>query len=152
MVVADKVGRRPVILIGLVIHLIINLLLVGMVFNSIYFLFVYMALLGIRAPMASHAALVLLNEFGLPRNRSYLTMASTIFDNGSSLLLPVYFYFFQDWRGLIWINTVIVFGVLLVVLFYIPEAPRFHQSHHNFKKAREVYSFLAKRNNRKMFT
>ena len=61
MVIADKVGRRPVILAGLILHFIINLLLVGMVFKSVYLLYIYMGLLGIRAPMASHVALILLN-------------------------------------------------------------------------------------------
>ena len=123
-----------------------------MLFKSVYFLFIYMGLLGIRAPMASHCALILLNEFGLPSNRSYLTMASTIFDNGSSLVLPLYFYFFGDWRGLIWINTAFLFLILLLVVFYIPEAPRFYQSRHQFKKARKVYAYLAKRNDRPMFS
>ena len=67
------------------------------------------------------------------------------------MLLPLFFYFVGDWRVLFVFNlfvTVLVF----VLLFFIPESPRFYISLRKFDEARKAFSRIAFVNKRPSLT
>lgn len=60
MTLADYVGRKPIVIAGLILHIIINLSILFV--RNFAFLFVYIALMGLRTPMASHINYMALME------------------------------------------------------------------------------------------
>lgn len=148
---ADRVGRRPIILPGLLLQILINL---GLLFlpKHLGFLYAYMTLLGVRAPMGSHVASVLNLEFGMGHVRGYLTATTTLLDNSTGILLPLFFYYVGDWRILFYINTAITLVCFLLILLVIPESPRFYLGRHDYVRAKLQFRKLARMNGKTMFT
>lgn len=141
---ADQIGRKPVILGGLALQLAADIPLILVWFRSETFLFVYMFLIGVRGPMASHTVTLLLQELGLPHTRSFYSMAVVISDNSTSLFLSFFFYYIGDWRYLVWFNIAVLAIGLTLILFLVPESPRFLHNTARFSRARHSYNFLAK--------
>lgn len=65
---ADKIGRKPIALLGLVVHLALNISINYI--SSYAYLIVYVILFGIRVPMASHVPYMILMELVSPKYRS----------------------------------------------------------------------------------
>lgn len=127
-ILADTYGRKPVIIAGLILHLVLLVGLVSMIWRSYWMLMIVMLGFGIRAPMSSHVASVLQTELGGPEMRSYLTTAIIIFDNFISLLLPIYYYYIGDWRYAMYFNFIVVLLCLISVWMIVPESPRYYSS------------------------
>ena len=96
MYLADLIGRKKVILMGLALHAVINLLLLILP-KKLFMLYIYMTLLGVRAPMASHVVSVMNYEYGVTKIRGFLTACTTLLDNITGILLSVFFYYVKDW-------------------------------------------------------
>ena len=149
---ADRIGRKPIILGGLAIHLLADIPLVLVLFKSETFLFIYMFMIGIRGPMASHTISLMLQEFGLPEIRSYYSMMVTVSDNSTSLFLSFYFYYIGDWRIVIWFNICLVTLGFILILIFVPESPRFLHNTRRFSRARRSYNFLARMTGKQTLT
>lgn len=96
MYFADLIGRKKVILMGLALHAGIDLLLL-LLPKKLYMLYIYMSLLGVRAPMASHVVSVMNYEYSVTKIRGYLTATTTLLDNVTGILLSLFFYYAGDW-------------------------------------------------------
>ena len=114
-------------------------------------LYVYMSLLGVRAPMASHVVSVMNYEYGVTKIRGYLTATTTLLDNLTGILLSIFFYYVGDWRILFWFNLALVITCFVIIFALIPESPRFYMAVGQYDRAREVFKTLAKVNKREMF-
>ena len=150
MWLADQIGRRAIILPGLMLQIVINLLLLFLP-KKLGMLYVYITFLGVRAPMGSHVASVLNLEFGMGKVRGYLTATTTLLDNVTGILLPLFFYYVGDWRILFWVNTGITLVCFLLVLLLIPESPRFYIGRKDYRGAKRAFRRLAMFNRRPMF-
>ncbi len=146
LILADKIGRKPIIHYGLVGHAILVLLILLIPYAEVIYLF--MALQGIQVATTSQVAYVLLLEM-VPTNRRslYCAMLNTLDGGLSSMLLPLFYYLVGDWRILFFFNLFVTVAVF-IMLFFVTESPRYYLSLHLYDKARQTFSRIAAFNNR----
>lgn len=93
---ADKIGRRPLVLCGLVVHLILNITLNYV--RSKGYLFAYLVLFGLRVPMANQVAALLLIEFISPEKRGYFSIMTASLDGLFNTFIALGYKYWQDWK------------------------------------------------------
>lgn len=69
----------------------------------------------------------------------------------SNLYLPLIYKFGRDWWIVFWLSIALSLLSFFPLLFFVKESPKFFVSVGRFASAREVYSFIAKVNNKPMF-
>ena len=143
---SDCVGRRPVIIVGLIIHLISNVLIFTV--GSWPFLFVYNAAIGLRSPMAGQTAFLLLIEFTGIKWRSLFTALFNSIDGSLYLWISLGYKYIGDWRTWFYMNEAIVAVALLFLIFFYPESPRFYTVHRKYDRARVQYNRVARVNHK----
>lgn len=141
---SDIVGRKPIILAGLVFHIAINLAI--QFWHNQAFLIAYLVLLGIRLPMASHTAFLLLAEYSPPPRRALFANLVSAFDGGFTIFISLGFYYLRNWIDWFYIvdaqNIALFFGFLI----FIPESPRYLMARRKFSRARAAFARIARCN------
>ena len=138
---SDYVGRKRLILIGLALQIVTILIIF---FNhSIWYLFIFCSLIGLRTPMASHNAFVLLVEISKPSWRPLLSMYINGVDGGLFLILALIYKIIQSWKPLFIAVAVVAFINLIFVAILIPESPRYFLAKHKYREARRVFRRIA---------
>ncbi len=128
---SDRIGRKPIVLMGLLLQIVMTILLFFV--RSLWFLYLFCAILGIRMPMASHNAFVLLVEITTPSWRPFVSMYVNGADGAITLVLSFLYYMLQSWKPLFVGVTVMCFIVLVLFALCIPESPRFFIARNKFR-------------------
>ena len=149
MWLSDIVGRKIIIQIGLILHIVI--LLVVLLLRGLPVLYIFLFVFGLRVPMAAHVGSLMTYEMVGQRVRSYATSVLTILDGTTNVWMPVFFYYAKDWRYLFWGLIGLVAIIFLIVTFLVPESPRILIAKQKFAPARRSYAFVARFNRRPMF-
>ena len=134
---ADVYGRRPLILIGLVVHLASY---GAILFNkNLILLYITMVTIGTANSIVSAASYMMGLEIIPPRNR-YL-VASLLFSLDVSAVIYVSFYFMWISDNWVYINYVGVgWGVVIFIfeIFFLKESPKFYVSVKRYHEARKI--------------
>ena len=148
---ADKVGRKPIIVAGLALQVCALAALAFVSTESVSFLFVFCFVVGLRAPMTSQTAYLLLVELAAPSWRPFFSMYINGMDGGVSLLLGLAYWVLQDWVPLFAAVFVLLLLLIPAIACWVPESPRFHLARRNYPAARQIYARIAAKSNRPMF-
>ena len=150
MWISDIVGRKIIIQIGLILHILV--LIFVLYVRSLTVLFIFLFVFGLRVPMAAHVGSLMTYEMVSQRVRSYATSVLTILDGTTNVWLPVFFFYAKDWRILFWGSIGLVLILFCLITFLIPESPRILISLKKYPRARKSYKFIARFNKKPMFT
>ena len=149
MTLADYVGRRPIVIAGLILHMVINISVLFV--RNFAFLFVYIGLMGLRTPMASHINYMALMEQVEEGVRPYFSLTNNGFDGLGNTIVALVYCFLGYWFPWFIADTAAVAVLFLLQLFFMQESPRYLMARKKFKRARSVYNFISKVNQRPMF-
>lgn len=116
---SDLIGRKPVILLGFLLHIIIMLLFLFCQGVKIM-LYVCIFLLGFKSLMNSQIAYILLLEtVSSDKRNQYGSMIITL-DSIWQILIVAYYYMFMDWKPLLLMIVALTFLLLLIFWRFIP--------------------------------
>ena len=138
---ADKLGRKPIVLAGLVIQLLALIILFAV--DDLTYLFIFCAIIGLRAPMTSQTAYLLLSELVTPSWREFSSTYFNGIDSALPLVLGLVFLLIQNWVPLFISITVFISLLIPLIAIYVPESPRFYIAKRNYAAARQVYASIA---------
>ncbi|PIK44539.1 putative solute carrier family 22 member 13-like [Apostichopus japonicus] len=146
--VADKYGRRPSILLSLVIFNIVGL--------SVSFVQNYLTFIILRFMMATIFKAVripimnLLFESLVPRHRPVAGLIPSSMVSGGLMIMAGIAYLVRDWR---YLNAVLMIPTLIIMVFswFIPESVRWLLSQNKQEEAEQTMQQLASFNNVKDF-
>ena len=126
MFFADHFGRKIFTYFGLSLQLVVNIILFFV--RSPLYLYVYMALIGIRTPLASHVPYMLQIELTSGKYRPIFGLMNSGFNGFSILLIALIFLYISDWKIFMIMETVEVAVLLICYIFVLPDSPRFYIS------------------------
>ncbi len=150
LVLADIIGRKPIMLLGLLIHIALNISINYI--TSYTYLVIYLVLFGIRIPMASHVPYMLLMELVSPKYRSQFSVLVNGIDGLGNLFIALGFKYLQDWKLWFVINDIETGLILLSAIIFLPESPRYLISKSKFQKAHKVFAYIATINRKPKFS
>lgn len=116
---ADLMGRKPVILLGFLLHIVIMLLFLfcqgikEMLYVSIF-------LLGFKSLMNSQIAYILLLETVAADKRNQYGSIIITLDSIWQILIVAYYYVFMDWKPLLLMIVLLTFVLFFVFWKLIP--------------------------------
>lgn len=145
----DYWGRKWLLLFGALFQILIQLIYV--IHLDIVSLYVALFLLGLRAPLSVAMGNMYMLEMVAPKHRPTFAMITAMFDTSTMFWAPFVLEFGKSWWILYWLDLSLCLAVVLPLLFFIIESPRFLISVRKFKHARDVYFKIAKINKREMF-
>lgn len=136
--VADRVGRRRILLMTAAIF-VVGSLLAGLA-PDVYVLVTARFVLGVAVGMASVAVPLYISEMAPPHNRGFLVALNQLAITAGILLAYLVNYAFagsENWRLMLALGALP--GVLLYAGMYaLPESPRWYVSHDRAAQARDV--------------
>ena len=142
--VSDRVGRRPVLIVGELIQLfggIVLLLATSIdVANACHFVF------GLAFGARVYVGYIFTMEF-IPLSDSSIITSCVFAIDGLTLLVGSFYFMYvsKSWR-FIYIASVLSTATALAMVLSLPESPKFLISTKQFDKARKVFSKIAKTN------
>ncbi|PIK62276.1 putative organic cation transporter protein [Apostichopus japonicus] len=145
---ADKCGRRPTLLLGSIVYLIIGLLVS---FSPNYVVYVCLrSLLGAVMFVVKIPSLTLQTEYIVPRYRSAVASLPLCASAISLMMLSLLAYFVRDWR---YFSAAITLPGLLIVCisWFLPESVRWLIAQGQVEEAERVIQKIAKFNKVKQF-
>ena len=136
-------GRKILLLVSIVAHIIILLLILLISSYIRSLLYLYMFLLGLKAPLTEQVSYVLLSELTPTNQREGFSSLLRTIDAASSLLVVGIFAVSHNWRTL-FLFTLIECGVLLILIaLLVPRSPLLYASQGNYERARAIYERIA---------
>ena len=123
MRLADIYGRKPIIVIGLVMYGVSALIL--FLIKEEWAVFLAIALCGFQMPNTCQCAYLLMIEYLDPSHRSKFSSVANIVDGGSNIWLPFYFRYTDSWIYLLTLISALIVALFILVVILIPESPRF---------------------------
>ena len=123
MRLADIYGRKPIIVIGLVMYGVSALIL--FLIKEEWAVFLAIALCGFQMPNTCQCAYLLMIEYLDPSHRSKFSSVANIVDGGSNIWLPFYFRYTDSWIYLLILISALIVALFILVVILIPESPRF---------------------------
>lgn len=83
--------------------------------------------------------------------RPYFSLLNNGFDGLGNTIVALVYCYIGNWYPWFIANTCIVFVLLLLQTFFMRESPRYLLARKKYKKAKNVYAFIAKVNKKQMF-
>ena len=149
MRLTDYWGRKWLLFWGCIFQILIQLIYI--IHLDITTLHIALFLLGIKAPLSVAMGNVYLLEMVAPKHRSTFAMITATLDTSTMFWAPFVIEYGKSWWIIYWLDLGICIALILPLLFYVIESPRFLISINRYKQARLVYKRIAKINKRPMF-
>ena len=144
MRLADVIGRKPIILIGLCIYGVCAIML--FLIKEEWALFLAIALCGFQMPNTCQCGYLLMIEYLDPNHRSKFSSFANVIDGGSNIWLPFYFRYTDSWIYLLILISAMVVVLFFLVLIITPESPRFLVTQHKYSRARASLKWISRIN------
>ncbi len=142
---ADLLGRKPVILLGFLLHIVImTLLLFCQGIKAMLYIMIF--LLGFKSLMNSQIAYILLLETVAANKRNLYGSFIITLDSCWQILTVLYYYIFMDWKPLVYSTVALTLLLLLIFWKYIPESPKYCTSIGDINRAKSIYMRISKVN------
>ena len=141
---ADKLGRRPVVIYGLIVTCITQTVLLFSTSREFSYLLIF--ILGLAMPMRVFVGYIYAMEF-LPVKKTQLVSAVTLGNDGLMLVIASLWFMLisRKWWTLFFLATMLVYLTLALVVG-MPESPKFLVSRGRYAEAREVMTKIARIN------
>ena len=148
--IADKIGRRPVTLIGLLLAAISQTCILFS--PSLKFTYALYFLTGLAMPMRVFVGYIYAMEF-LPLGKTSMATALTLGCDGFVIALASlwFLYISQDWKSFFLMSTVFCYFTFFFILCCVRESPKFLVSRGRYEEARKVIQRISKFNRTKEF-
>ena len=101
--------------------------------------------------MANQVGVVLLIESISPEKRGYFSVMAASLDGLFNTFIALGYKYMQDWKRWFLFNDIEVFLLLILIILFVSESPRYYISRNNYTKARSVFIRMARMNKRPMF-
>ena len=137
---ADKYGRRPIVMIGLLFQAIpCTLILFTTSRNFAYFC---IFLIGLAMPMRVFVGFIYCMEF-LPIMSTRMASATILgLDNLVLMFASLFFmYISKEWKALFGIGTMMAWAALALV-YNMPESPKYLVNKNRFAEARQIITAM----------
>lgn len=121
--VADLVGRKWLVVGGLVLH-IVNQLIYIIKLNTTT-LYIAIVIFGFKGAITILVSYLLLVEIVSPKFRAVFCALSNGIDGSSNAWLPLVYQFGKSFWILYWMNFILAITLLTPMIFFIPESPKF---------------------------
>ena len=142
---ADKIGRRPVAMLGMLLAGIAQtILLFSSSLNFSYFL---IFLMGLSMPMRVFVGFIYAMEF-LPIKNTEMATGVTLGCDGLGIAIGAIWFMLisKDWRSFMAFATVLCYVGVLYTWCLMPESPKFLVSRGRYHHARKVITKMMRRN------
>ena len=146
---ADKVGRRPIALIGVLMQALAS---VGLLFStSLYFTYAMIFIMGMAMAPRFFVGYVFAMEF-LPQKSTSMATSITLGVDGLVLMWSSLWFMMIDnhWKTLYGCAVVATWFTILIT-YFMPESPKFLLSKGRFDETRKVITLMAKTNKLEKF-
>ena len=141
MRLTDFVGRKWMIFSGYIAHIVIQLIyLIDFSTTSIY---IAMFFFGLKTPLTTSLSYLMLLEIVGPSYRATACAINSVLDGTTNLWLPLLHQFGKSWWILYWLNIGQAFLLIIPLLIFVKESPKFLVSVKKFMQAKQVYSCIA---------
>ena len=144
MRLADIIGRKPIILMGLILYG--ATLLVMFLVKEEWVIFFGYWVMGFQLPNTCQASYLLMMELLAPEHRSRYTSLTNIMDALCNLWLPFFFRYSPSYIylliGVAALVVIAFFGVLIIT----PESPRYLITKKKYAQAHKILATIARCN------
>lgn len=79
-----------------------------------------MGIIGLRSPIASHIAYILMMELTDQNYRPVFGLINSGFNGFSIFIVAIEFRYLKDWKTVLLINTIRVGVLILLILIFVP--------------------------------
>ena len=148
--VTDLIGRKWLVVGGVVLHILTQLIYI--IKLNVASLYAATCILGFKAAITNLVTYLLLVEIVSPNFRAVFCALANGFDGGSNAWLPLVYQFGKSYWVVYWINLALAAVLLIPLIFFIPESPKFLIGQRRYAEARKVYERIAQVNRKPMFT